>query len=176
VVLKVNGENTFFRQREEPIHCAKWLLTPQWHRTKITGYQMDDKSVQEFRILSDAESAATEVQYGKDVGQISLIVYAADREVGGEKPVEPILIGEDANRETENKAVGQAQVPTGNFPSVEAIQEDIRSRADSATASGSSRGLIGGGAGGVNLVNFVEFRPHAQPVMSATINYYKPRR
>lgn len=173
VVLKVNGENTFFKQREEPLHCAKWLLTPEWTKTRIAGYQMDNMKIEHFRIMSDEESAAKGVEYGKDVGQISIVVFAAENEVGVKLPVPDVKLDDAAIREMEENAIGRAQVPTGEFPSLEEVQQSARGQADAAVNGDSSRGLIGSGAAGVNLVNFVDFRPFPTPVMIDCISYYK---
>ena len=64
-------------------------------------------------------------------------------------------------------------MPTGEFPSLEAIQEDVRGQADAAVSGGSLRGLIGSGGTGMNVVNFVDFKAYPTPVMIDCISYYR---
>lgn len=81
VVVKVNGENTLSRQKVRDLDCRKWILDNGSQPITLLGFQMDQNVAEEFRVLSPAESAATEMNYGADVGTISMTVF---REVGGE--------------------------------------------------------------------------------------------
>src|SRR5262249_5013881 len=75
-VLKVNGENTIEKQRLPDAACWGWGLEPE--RTApvtIAGYQVESKVVEKFRVLSQTESKAREINYGADVGTITLTVF-----------------------------------------------------------------------------------------------------
>jgi hypothetical protein len=40
-VLKVNGENTIFRERKPDLSCPKWVLHPGAPATRVVGFQAD---------------------------------------------------------------------------------------------------------------------------------------
>jgi hypothetical protein len=77
VVLKVNGENTFYHERLPDAHCWKWILSKDWPETVVQGYQIANDKYDPFVILPDDVSAAEAIKYGKDAGQISMVVYRA---------------------------------------------------------------------------------------------------
>src|SRR5262249_53313628 len=75
VVLKVNGENTLGRQRLADLQCRKWIIAPKCPPIVLRGFQMDENVAAMFRVASPAESAARAIDYGRDVGTISLTVF-----------------------------------------------------------------------------------------------------
>jgi hypothetical protein len=75
VVLKVNGENTLFRQKLPDLDCRKWILEPNAPPIAVIGYQLDTGVAEAFRVLSQAESQASAMNYGSDVGMISVTVF-----------------------------------------------------------------------------------------------------
>jgi hypothetical protein len=159
VVLKVNGENTLYRQRLKDVECRKWILDPGDPPSAIEGFQKDGKTAGEFRILSRAESKDQEVYYGEDVGTISLVVFREQRDRNRS--------GGDLSYEAEDLAVLQR----GLFPrkkplNLAALQFQLR--------EDGSRGLIGEGEKVESKVRHVSFTPDPVPVMTATITYYRP--
>ena len=80
VVLKVNGENTIGHQRLNDFECRKWVLGPNDPPITVRGYQVEGQPIaEEFRVLSQHESEGRAIDYGRDVGTISLIVYRRTR-------------------------------------------------------------------------------------------------
>lgn len=87
VVLKVNGENTIDKQRLPDLKCRRWVLDPGDGPLTISGYQVNDKEFETFRVLSVPESKEREINYGADVGTITVTVF---RELKGKaKPPDP---------------------------------------------------------------------------------------
>jgi len=88
VVLKVNGENTLGRQRLKDADCRKWILEPGAPPVTVRGFQVDNQTAEEFRVLSRAESKAKEIDYGTDVGTINLVVFR-ERAANNDAPAAP---------------------------------------------------------------------------------------
>jgi len=177
VVLMVNGENTFDHQREEPIHCSKWLLKPDWPRTKILGYQIGDKGlVEPFRVLSDPESAASEVLYEpKALGMISMYVFVGADDIQAPPPNPDIPLDKEARRlALDAGAVGRAHPPDLPGDDLIDLKQSLRAEADAAGLRG-LRGLIAGsGTAQGNEVRYESFRPYPKPIMVGHLRYYQP--
>lgn len=78
VVLKVNGKNTLFGEDMEAGQCLKWILPPET-KLEILGFQEDDKTYREFKILSAKESDETAVRYGDLAGTLRMITYRGEQ-------------------------------------------------------------------------------------------------
>ena len=160
VVLKVNGENTIAKQRQPDLHCRRWVLDAGLGAVWVTAYQMTATTYKEFRVLSASASTAREINYGADVGTITITVF---REGTGEVVV-------DTDRTSRNsRLVAKAQLPAKNPDNYDALKAQLLADANEV------RGLIVDGKEKEGeKVKIVEFKPHPTPVMSATIIYYKP--
>jgi uncharacterized C2H2 Zn-finger protein len=75
VVVKVNGESTYLRERAVDSRCTLWVLTPDKERWPINGYQDNEGEYRPFRVLSAEESAKRASVYGRDAGLINVAVY-----------------------------------------------------------------------------------------------------
>lgn len=187
VVLKVNGENTLFKQKLPALQCRKWILDTEQQRTEVHGFQRDEQKRDDFRIASAAESKAMEVNYGRDVGQISLVVFREER-IGGPPPDD--LPPDEApvpNNSTQT-VLKSSQAKTllaasfgkaGSNPEEERpnslLSAQRRIRDDSNNiAPPEQKGLILSGGVSDGRIRTVNFKPDPVPVMSATIIYYKP--
>ncbi len=155
VVLKVNGENTLDKQRLPDAKCRMWVLLNPGETIPITGYQLGTDRLETFRVLSALESKAREVNYGTDVGTITMTVFPE-----GKAPTPNLA--EDA---AEKSAVARAELPPSkSFDSLKAkLLEDA------------NRGLIAEGAQVEGKVQIVKFAPAASPVMTLTVIYYKAK-
>jgi hypothetical protein len=157
-VLKVNGENTLYRQKLPDLQCRRWILDPGDGPCKIPGFQKDDKTTEEFRVLSATESRAREINYGADVGTVALTVFRERK--GKAKP-------EDNSEEgAALAAVAKGALPEKNAKNYYALKSQLLADAN--------RGLIVEGADAKNPVKTVTFEPDPIPVMSVTIIYYRP--
>jgi hypothetical protein len=155
VVLKVNGENTLDKQRLPDVRCRKWIMTDPGETVTIRGYQLGTDRVETFRVLSAPESKAREVNYGADVGTITMTVFPE-----GKAPAPDL-----ADDAAEKNAVAAAELPPAkSFDSLKAkLLEDA------------NRGLIAEGAQVEGKVEVVKFTPAATPVMTLTVIYYKAK-
>jgi hypothetical protein len=164
VVVKVNGHNTLFREKELAELCHKWLLTPDHAETRIRGFQDTDEQVRAFRVSALEESRANEIKYGDDVGTISMVVFRAEtRETPKDLPGD------------EREAVDLAALTRGSLPkqkavSLAALKDQL---VDLGEATVKSRGLLEEGEATPGNVKRLKFTPNPTPVMSVTIFYYQ---
>lgn len=165
VVLKVNGENTLYRQTFRDLDCSKWLLTPEHTRTLVRGYQTSDNSVAEkFIVLSERDSAKLAVDYGRNVGQIQLTVFK-----------EQTVVKPSSNLSEEDEDL--AALFRGVQPEELSVNVDVlKARIRSAARTGDQvrKGLIVAGDTTKNEIEIKKFEPDPTPVMSVTITYYTP--
>ncbi|HZZ71311.1 MAG TPA: hypothetical protein VFE24_03605 [Pirellulales bacterium] len=159
VVLKVNGENTLGKQKLHDLQCRKWVLEPKDPPIVVRGYQLDNNQAEAFRVLSKAESKSKEIDYGQDVGQISLVVFKEQK--GPVKPPSD-LPSDDAE---DIAALTRSVFPAKPAENLAALQAQFR--ADGA------RGLISQGEKIGSAVTTVKFEADPVPVMTQTIVYYK---
>lgn len=159
-VVKVNGENTLFREKLPDLFCRKWLLFPEDKGgTEIVGFQKDETTSEQFRVLSKAESKTREIDYGADVGTITLTVFG---ELNGQPP------RGDLTDETQNtKVLEQAAAPKEKPANFNALTAQLIEDANA------SRGLIANGKKVDNKIEIVKFTADPTPLMSLTIVYYK---
>ncbi len=165
VVLSVNGENTLYKERLNPLQCWKWILSPETPAISVRGYQTGEKSAEAFRVLSPAESRANVVNYGADVGTISMVVF---REARGEKK----------RLALDDEAEDLAALTRGTYPrrppdNLAALKFQLRSRGTAATR-GPMGGLIAQGKEIGATIRCLSFEADPTPIMSATITYYRP--
>lgn len=160
-VLKVNGENTIEKQRLPDASCWGWVLeadrtTPQ----TIQGYQIGSDMVEKFRVLSRAESKAREIDYGPEVGTITLTVFG---ERSGRKAPPGLLDDEEADV----AVVAKTALPSKKPDTFAALKSTLLDDAN--------RGLIAEGervkSGDVQTV---KFNMDPLPRMTLTVVYYKP--
>jgi hypothetical protein len=154
VVLKVNGESTWQRERLPDLQCRKWILDPGSESLVLEGYQLDERRCLRFRVLSSVESKKSEINFGADVGTISLTVFRVQRKEDSEDPL--------PNQEGKLEGiVARGQLPQASITFV-ALRRTLLEKV-------SSRGLLGTGDSAVRPVKFMA---NPTPVMSATLVYY----
>ncbi|MGA2256948.1 MAG: hypothetical protein ABSG53_20035, partial [Thermoguttaceae bacterium] len=131
-VLKVNGENTAERERLRDLLCHKWVLEPGDPSIVIRGYQLAGNKAEAFHVLSPQQSKAREIDYGDDVGLITLEVFR-ERPKGTEPPPAPAA---DDNYE-DLAALLRSDFPAAPAENIDALQAQLRDSAISV-----SRGII----------------------------------
>lgn len=160
VVLKVNGESTIGKQRLRDADCRKWVLEPG-KPMPLRGFQMDDKSIKVFRVLSDAESQKRQMDYGADVGTISLGVFAEKKDkvpaAADEKDLDVLV-------------VTRGVYPEEPAQNLNALQEQLRQSAKKQA----TRGMMVDGDTRRSSTRTVPFEADPTPVQAAVITYYKP--
>jgi hypothetical protein len=158
IVLKVNGVNTLFKQRQPDFHCDKWVL-PRGSRPLIVGgFQLDQGRRESFRVASKAESQSRALDYGDDVGMITMTVFAERRA----RPDAPGLSTDVIQATT----LQQARLPE-NRDSYEALRSAL-----DAMNSG-PRGLVVEGERTEFKTQTVAFDADPTPVLSVAVVYYK---
>lgn len=75
VVLKVNGQNTLYREEKVAEQCARWILDPGESHIVKGFYDTDNEGYQPFTILSPSESEAW--PYSDYLGMIHLHVFVS---------------------------------------------------------------------------------------------------
>lgn len=161
IVLKVNGENTLYRQKLPDAQCSPWIFEPSLKEFQVSGYQLDAKSMQEFKVLSETESKAKEINYGEFVGTISISVLK-------EQTVEPKIAADLLSEDGEDFAIlTRSAFPKKPARNLSALRNQL--------ADASTRGLIVDGAVVQQNVQVTQFKGDSIPIMTATIKYYDPQ-
>lgn len=162
VLVRVNGENTLYRTRTPDSRAAMWILEPKATKFGIEGFQIDQGTRQEFRVLSDRASQSRVIDYGRDVGLISLAVY---QELRTAKPV----LSED---QMDLVVQSQAQLPDKTAATRGQLGKSLF---DQLMEQDGTRGLIVEGQSVAAAVNTVTFERDPTPVMATSIRYYSAR-
>jgi hypothetical protein len=171
VVLKVNGENTLYRERLDAAQCTKWILEPG-EAIEVKGFQIRDGQANQFEVLPPEQSEEEEVNYGEHAGTFTVIAFV---EKGG-KDERPITLDDWAKR--------LAAVRRGELPAPEVRPARLTSLQEQLTANKDekgeprytiSRGLVVQGGRIKSLVQTVKFDADPTPILVSTIRYYQPR-
>lgn len=163
VVLRVNGENTLYRQRLKDLDCSKWILEPGAPPIKVEGFQLNDQQRQQFKVLSKAASKEKEMDYGSDVGTISFVVFQP-KGAGTPAPPATDILSDDSD---DFAILSRGTFPRKQPQSLEALKSQL-------ALLSKSRGLITEGHTEQSAIRKVTFEADPVPVMAATITYYKP--
>lgn len=161
IVLKVNGENTLYRQRLPDAQCNLWVLEPNHAALDIRGFLLDSKLTQEFRVLSRAESAARELDYGEFAGTISISVFQ-ERSGPSQLASHSILSDEAEDFAILNRCAFPLKTPATLGALKAQFSESV------------TRGLIVQGETMDLEVKTVQFTRDIVPALTATIRYYQP--
>ncbi len=162
IVMKVNGENTLYREKMADPLCTPWVLDSDRTEFSIFGFQTSRKTSEKFKVLSQAESRAREMDYGEYVGTISISVFPEELY---EPKVPSIALTDDGE---DFATLGKATFPTVAAESIDALKKQL--------AYSSTRGLITNGASVDLKIGSVTFKNDAIPIMSGTVRYYHPQK
>ena len=155
IVVKVNGQNTLYKQRLPDAQSAKWVLTEPGSNFVIRGYQLrDNKQLESFRVLSLAESKDKELDYGKDVGTITISVFPE-----GSPPA--LQLDEEV---FENRLVEASRLPKESSSTFGALKAKL--------LAGANRGLIAEGNRAPSVVKAIKFNCSSEPIMVGSATYY----
>ncbi len=160
IVLRVNGENTLYRERLPDSRASIWIMEPTMKEFSVQGFQLDNGTRQDFRVLSDSESRKRAIDYGRDVGMISFTVFQT-----GNAPV-PSFSDDELDLAIQSKA----KLPTQTASSRGQLG---RSLTDQLLAQDITRGLIVEGEKTNAAVKTTTFQRDPIPVMATSIRYYK---
>ena len=163
VVLKVNGENTLDKQRLPDVSCRKWILDPGTGPWRIGGFQIGNNIREKFRVASVAESQQRAINYGHDVGTITLTVFREQT-----TKIKPKLVEDREQYENIVKKLTQLPDRPMNHGALLAQLLDDANRDISR-----SGGLIVEGTREKSEVRIVGFVTDPTPVMCVTIVYYR---
>ena len=173
VVLRLNGRNTIFEQRGDPVSNYKWILEKKGQSITIKGFQKNNDEDQPFKVLSAAESQAAALNYGESAGLIDLIVFR-----GVPKPESAVVEGKNdptlvaLGIRGAMKLTGQPEASSLKTFKEQLERETVKEAAD----IGREGGIVTKGeTSDKNPIKTVEFFPSPYPVSSSTIRYYSPK-
>lgn len=161
VVLKINGENVLFNERQADPLCHKIVLGPGAKPITIRGFHTTDKTIRTFKVLSRLESKQSEIHYSPDVGVISMVVYP--ERTAASKSVNYSDEGEDI------VAIMRGTYPEKRPANLDALKGQLRSQ-----AANDLRGILSEGNLAAGNVKQTDFKAHTVPIMASTIVYYRP--
>ena len=164
LVLKVNGLNTLHKERLPELECHKWVLEPDLNEIRLAGFQLTDDEVEAFKVLSQAASKGREMDYGADVGTISLVVF---REGEVSRPLASDLLDDVAD---DLAVLSRERFPLTTPQNLSVLQAQLR---EDARRKDAPRGLIAEGKVIEGKTRTVTFTPHPIPMMSVTVTYYR---
>lgn len=181
VVLKVNGENSIFRERLPDAECHKWILKPGGS-VNVRGFQTSLGQREDFIVQTPEESRANEIRYGEHAGTFQITVFrarSADSPAtprNNPNPPSPPPSATVAEPQEAMAAIARGVVkPEGIRPAdLKSLQRELRRRNK---ALEGARGLVDADTNNPqpHPVEKVTFEPDPKiPVMTYTIRYYKP--
>ncbi|MCA9010094.1 MAG: hypothetical protein KDB01_10135 [Planctomycetaceae bacterium] len=162
VLIRVNGENTLYRERTPDLKAGLWILEPDSTEFGIYGFQIDNGTRQEFRVLSDADSAKRTIDYGRDVGMISVVVFEEET-----KP-QPIPSDDELDLAVQSQTV----LPDKTAESRGQLGQSLF---DQLLTQDKTRGLIVEGQKAEAAIDIVTFKRSPTPVMATSIRYYNAK-
>jgi hypothetical protein len=171
VVLRVNGRNTIFDQRDDPLSCYKWILKKSQSVT-IKGPQQDKKSSGRFKVTRPDQLNPNEFSYGDNPGTFDLIVFReADKAA-------TVLVKKDDPETQTIAAIGRGTMVTREEPpasDLKSFKSQLRREGVGAAAEGRSAGYWlpdPDAPPEKNPVEVVPFTPDPAPAVSVTIRYF----
>jgi hypothetical protein len=167
VVVMVNGKNVLFEQELEPVKCHMWLPGPG-KEIEIKGFQMDEKTVKPFRVLSPGESEAMSLT--DNLGLIGVYVFRSMKD----RAPDAVTPGAGTDGELTVTASGRSlRNPAGKVTRARSLAE--RQKQLSASKTSKKRGVIVGGETkerfDVRVYEFVN--PEQQQAL--VIRYFNPK-
>lgn len=174
VLVKVNGTNTLFNETiNDPRTCHKWILRPG-EKQIITGFQTDEQTVNEFKVLSPKESEENEVYYGDNAGTFRMAAFK-----GNIVKEDPSIEINKVREETEvaRAAIGRGTLALADIQagSLNALKRTLRGREKS--GDGARGMIVSSGNQGKKEVERFFFKPEfADPVHDMTLRYYVPKK
>lgn len=170
VVVCVNGENTLFRQRGQPLTMRKWVLEPNAPAFEITGFYATEESIEQFAVLSREESKVQAVRYDGNLGTLSMTVFRKKSDGTPATPAAPVPL-----EESDLLAVQRAELPADppkDLPELQrSLRNPVRKKDDKIELRGA---IIGGEQVKTKGLGKLPFQPDPTPVMAVTVTYYKP--
>ena len=164
VVLKVNGESTLYQEKAADPQCSPWVFEPKADVFGIYGFQSDEKTLKEFKVLSQAASKSKEIDYGEFVGTISISVFR--EQTVAPKPDPALVLSEDGE---DFNIIKKSSFPKTTPNNPDALRQQLAQSSTSQT-----RGLFVDGDSKNSEVEIVKFQHDKIPLMTATIKYYNP--
>ncbi|QDU76775.1 hypothetical protein Pan97_38320 [Bremerella volcania] len=162
LVLKVNGENTLGRETVADAQAKTWVLEPDRKEWGFQGYyDSANNTMERFKVLSQAESKAKEIDYGEFVGSISVSIFP-------EQKVKPKVSTELLTDEGEDfQILTQGDFPSEKPSNLGALKQQL--------AQNVTRGLISNGETEGQTLGTTKFVKDSIPIMTATVKYYSPQ-
>lgn len=164
VVLKVNGESTLYQEKAADPQCTPWVFESKSDAFGIYGFQTDEKTLKEFKVLSQAASKAKEVDYGEFVGTISISVFR--EQTVAPKPDPQLALSDDGE---DFNILKRSTFPKETPNNPDALRQQLAQ-----SSTNQTRGLFVDGDAKSSDIEIVKFESDKIPLMTATIKYYNP--
>ena len=161
VLVRVNGENTLYREKKPDAQASLWILEPELKAFSIRGFQISTGEREKFRVLSDADSEKRKFDYGRDTGLISITVFNEQQGV----IVPPSDDELDLAIKSQTRLPDETKETRGQLGT--SLFDQLLAQKDT------TRGLIVEGDREDAEIETVKFTPILTPVMSASVRYYK---
>jgi hypothetical protein len=176
VVLRVNGENTLFRNLEEASDDRAPMWVVRHGKTiDIEGYQTSKAKMEPFKVAPPTESRDLEIRYGKHVGTFAFTVFGEDPR--RPDPDDPVRASE---KEKRTYLVSRGRAARAAKPiDLASLQAQLLTDPHIATTTSKlrSRGVIHPSKDMKDQpVDLVDFRRAVEPTCSFTFYYYLPTR
>lgn len=167
VIVRVNGESTILKEREADALCSLWVMEANRKSFMIEGFYTALGSAGEllpFEVVNDTTDQALVKRYGKDIGIISLAVYAEDSTAEGS------LVDLGSNKKF--VAIKFARIPSGAADDVYAMRTKMAKEVSS--TSGTLGVIVDSQQSRPSVIPTVAFRPSNRAIFAANIRYYRP--
>jgi len=192
VVLKVNGENSLFREKLTPHACYKWILEPSGQRGDqvwVIGYKLKDRpTAEEFVGLPRTPADEARVRYEEHAGTFTVVAFPEDKN----GKANPILFAQHEEEASKVGSISKGSLSFEGIPkpgSLKALQALLRAKGSSGPRFGAriiagaalftiggegGKGFIGTGQEKQQEVQEVSFKAARQPLLIAHVRYYNP--
>lgn len=165
-VLKINGENTLYRERYRDAECHRWVLKPGAAPFVLKGFQILDSKdeAQQFKVASKTRSAELLPDYGADLGTISLTVF---READ---PAHRQDIVDERPEATDLRVIARGFFPPEPARNLDHLLAQMRQNAEQRQL----RGAVLAGEVVGQKIQLNKYVWETSPYLSVVIRYYSP--
>jgi len=163
VLLRINGENTLYRQRLRESKSTPWVFESDAKEITISGFQNENGTRQPFIVKAGKEMLDAEAFYGNNIGLISLTVFQ-ERNKNNHAAVN--LKADEILDSIRNNSL-----PKKPSENISALRSSLATSVYNQT-----RGVIVPDEKNTEAskLDFVDFKWDTNPIFSASIRYYHP--
>lgn len=170
VLLRVNGLNTLLKESGPDERCRLWVFEPHLKQFGVDGYYITlghKGQREEFRVLDSQASLTAENLYRHQAGLISLTLYAEEKD-------DRRLAREDAQeyQAPEIHSIKKSILPKQPAESRSSLAQQLTNQLFTQQSKGM---IVADSSPTPSPTQLTTFQPAKQPLLSATLRYYRPR-